>query len=424
MTNILNLLNNSQSSFQVIENIEKRLIKEKYEKLDEGKEYLIQKGHKYYVVRNGSSIIAINVGKKLSKPSLLISASHSDCPSFKIKPEAFIFGKDYLQLNTEVYGGALLNPWLDRPLSIAGRVLIDNNGIKSVNFVDDEPFCIIPSVCIHFDRNANKGKELNPQIDLLPLASLKNNDFNSYLRKKLNLKKGTIVSYDLYLYPLTEAINWGMNHEFLSSYHIDNAECAYTTLEGFVNTFNENNINVYACFDNEEVGSLTRQGAASDFLKVTIERISKSLNVDYYSLIANGFMLSCDNAHSVHPNHPELSDPKNRPEMNKGVVIKQNANQSYTSDGLSIALFKSLLDKAKVPYQFFTNRSDIRGGSTLGNISNGNVSLLAVDIGLAQLAMHSCFETAGIKDIDYMIKAVNAFYKSTLTIANGTYTLK
>lgn len=424
MKDVIKLLEHSESAFQVVENIEAELKKAKYEKLDESKTYKLEKGKKYYVTRNGSSIIAFNVGSKLKDPAMLIAASHTDCPSFKVKPEAFIFGKDFLQLNTEIYGGPLLHPWFDRPLSLAGRVMVKEKGIKAVNFVDEEPFCIIPSVCIHFNRDANKGKELNPQVDLLPLVSLADGDFKDYLAKKLKVKKENVVSFDLYLYPQEKAINWGMKKEFLSSFHIDNAECAYTTLNGFINTFNDNNINVYACFDNEEVGSLTRQGASSDFLQVTLERICASLKIDYYSLLAKSFMLSSDNAHSVHPNHPELSDPKNRPIMNKGIVIKQNANQSYTSDGLSIALFKNLLDKAKVPYQFFTNRSDIRGGGTLGNISNSHVSIMAVDIGLAQLAMHSCYETAGIKDIEYMEKALKAFYSSTLKINNDTYSLE
>lgn len=424
MSDLLKLLDNSKSSFQVVENIENELKKAKYEKLDESKPFNISKGKKYYVVRNGSSIIALNIGKKLADPSLLISASHTDCPSFKVKPEAFIFGKDFLQLNTEIYGGALLNPWFDRPLSLAGRVMVKNKGIKAINFVDEEPFCIIPSVCIHFNREANKGKELNPQIDLLPLVGSKNADFKDYLSKKLKVNKSNILSFDLYLYPQEKAINWGLDKEFFSSFHIDNAECAYTSLNGFINTFNDNNINVYASFDNEEVGSLTRQGAASNFLDVVLKRTCDSLKIDYYSLQTKAFMLSCDNAHSVHPNHSELSDPKNRPVMNKGVVIKQNANQSYTSDGLSISLFENLLKNNKVPYQLFTNRSDIRGGSTLGNISNSHVSIMAVDIGLAQLAMHSCYETAGIKDIQYMEKAIKAFYSSSFKINNDTYYLE
>lgn len=423
MKDILQKLDKSKSAFQVVENIEEELINAKYEKLDPTKEFNIKKGKKYYITRNGSSVIAFNIGKSLKNPSLLVAASHTDCPSFKIKPEAFIFGKDFLQLNTEVYGGPLMNPWFDRPLSIAGRVMVKNKGIKSINFVDDEPFCIIPSVCIHFDREANTGKKLNPQIDLLPLVSGENADFKDYLSKKLKTKKENILGFDLYLYPQEKAIVWGMNKEFFSSFHIDNAECAYTTLEGFIDNFNDENINVYASFDNEEVGSNTRQGAASDFLETTLKRVCEALKIDYYSLLGKAMMLSCDNAHSVHPNHPELSDPKNRPVMNKGVVIKQNANQSYTSDGLSIALFSNLLDQNKVPYQFFTNRSDIRGGGTLGNISNQHVSIMAVDIGLAQLAMHSCYETAGVKDVEYMIKAIKAFYKANLKIEKDTYYL-
>ena len=425
MKELMSFLDESVTSFQAVENIQKILKKEGYEELDEKKAFTVKKGHKYYISRNGSSILAFNIGKKLTNPSLNIAASHSDCPTFKIKPEAFVVGKDYLQLNTEVYGGPIYYPWLDRPLSIAGRVVVsDKNSVKTINYVDKEPFCVIPSLAIHQNREVNKKLELNPQIDLLPLVSLENGDFKAYLAKKLKLKKEQISGFDLYLYPLEKAFNWGLKKEFISSFHIDNLECAFTTLKAFINTFNDENINVYCCFDNEEVGSLTRQGADSDFMETTLRRITEALKIDYYALKANGMMLSCDNGHALHPNHPEKSDPVNRPFMNKGVVIKYNANQSYTSDGLSSSLFKTLLDNNKIPNQFFTNRSDSRGGSTLGNLSNGHVSILSVDIGLAQLAMHSPMETCGVKDIEYMIKAVNLFYKAHLSINNNEYTLK
>ena len=424
MKELMNFIDESPTSFQAVENIEKILCENKYEELDEKQNFKLLKGHKYFINRNGSSIIAFNIGEKLSDPSLQIASSHSDCPTFKIKPEAFIWGKDYLQLNTEVYGGPIFYPWLDRPLSIAGRIITkDNKGVRILCYKDDEPFCIIPSLAIHQNREVNKKLELNAQIDLLPLVSLEKNDFKTYLAKKTKNNKDDILGFDLYLYPLEKAINWGLNKEFISSFHIDNLECAYTTLKAFLNTFNENNINVYCCFDNEEVGSLTRQGADSDFLENTIKRIAESLKLDYYTLKANGIMLSCDNGHALHPNHPEKSDPVNRPLMNKGVVIKYNANQSYTSDGLSSSLFKNLLDVNKVPYQFFTNRSDLRGGSTLGNISNGHVSMLSVDIGLAQLSMHSPYETCGSEDVKYMIDAVKLFYKAHLQIDKNQYLL-
>jgi len=416
MKKLIEFLNESPTSFEATESIVNILSLKGYKELKESESFDIKKSGKYFVTRNGSSIIAFNIGKKLNDPSLQITASHSDCPSFKIKPESIIFENGYMKLNTEVYGGPLFYPWLDRPLSIAGRIIVkDKDSIKAINYVEEKPFCIIPSLAIHMNRDVNKSLELNPQIDLLPIVSMKNGSLKDYLKKKT---KKNILGYDLYLYPTEKAYVWGMDDEFISSFHIDNLECAYTTLVGFVDNFNDNNITVYACFDNEEVGSLTRQGADSDFLECTLRRLADSLKLDYYVLLAKGMMLSCDNAHGVHPNHPEKADKTNRPELNKGVVIKYNANQSYTSDALSSSIFKELLDNNKIPNQFFTNRSDIKGGSTLGNLSNGHASIMSVDIGLAQLAMHSPLETAGTKDIDYMIKACKLFYKSHLSNNN------
>ena len=413
MKDFIKFINDSPTSFEAIDNIASMLDKKGYEELNEKKTFKIKKGGKYYVTRNGSSIIAINAGKTLNDPSLQITASHSDCPSFKIKPESMIYENGYLKINTECYGGALYYPWLDRPLSIAGRLIVkDRNGIKVLNYVEKEPFCIIPSLAIHMNREVNKeGVKLNPQIDLLPLCSLEKGDLKEYLKKKVNKE---VVSYDLYLYPVESAYTWGMNKEFISSFHLDNLECAYGSLLGFIDNFNEENINVYCCFDNEEVGSLTRQGADSDFLESTLKRVFDSLKLDYYEMLAKGMILSCDNAHAIHPNHPEKADPLNRPMINKGIVIKYNANQSYTSDGLSSAVLKNLLDRNKIPNQYFTNRSDERGGSTLGNLSNRHSSIMSVDIGLAQLAMHSPLETAGTKDLDYLVKACKAFYKAHL----------
>jgi len=425
MKELLKFIDESPCAFEAVDSIEKILLKDEYEELDEKKAFKLIKGHKYYLKRNGSSIIAFNVGKKLNDPCFHIGASHSDCPSFKIKPEAFIEGKDYLQLNTEVYGSPLLYPWLDRPLSICGRVLVNNkNGVKAISYVDKEPFCIIPSVAIHQNKDANNGLKFNPQVDMLPLVSLDNGNFKAYLAKNIKCKENDVLGFDLYLYPFEKAYNWGLNKEFISSFHIDNLECAYTSLKGFINNFNDDNINIYVCFDNEEVGSLTRQGADSDFLEVSLKRICEALKLDYYATISKSMMLSLDNGHALHPNHPEKSDPKNRPLMNKGIVIKYNAAQSYTSDGLSSSIFKELLDRKNIPYQYFANRSDSRGGGTLGNISNGHVSIITVDIGLAQLAMHSPLETCGVKDVEYMIDGVKAFYKSHLTINKDTYLLK
>lgn len=422
---LLTFLDESPNAFYATKSIVKILKQNGYEELNEAKKYKILKNHKYYVTRNDSSVIAFNVGKTLNKPSLQITASHTDCPSFKIKQNSIISDGKTVKLNTEVYGGPLLYPWFDRTLGIAGRVMIQKGKkIVSSLFDSKEPFCLIPSVPPHLGNEISKG-QINPQIDLLPLVS-DNTKFTleSYISKKLKVEVKDILSFDLYLYPFEKAYIWGSDNEYFSSFHIDNLECAYTTLVPFINTFNDENINVYACFDNEEVGSLTRQGADSDFLEKTIRRVCESLKISCEAITANGILLSCDNAQGVNPNHLEKYDINNRCYMNKGIVVKTNANQSYTSDSVGIALFKSLCNDVKVPIQLYANRSDQRGGSTLGNLSNRHLSIISLDIGLAQLSMHSPLETAGTKDTDYMIKAIKSFYKKHLTIDTNTYSLK
>ena len=415
LESLLNYLNASPTAFQAVENAGKELEEAGYKRLDEGEIYHLEKGGKYYITRNGSSIIALNIGKNCENGPFKIVASHSDCPGFKLKPNSVIKDGKQVKLNTEVYGGALLNPWFDRPLGLAGRLIIKEDGVLKIKpFVLDENFCVIPSLAIHMNRDANNGYKLNPQVDTLPLVTA-NQDFDlkEYLQAKANVEK--IANYDLYLYPRDKAFVWA-NGEYFSANHIDNLECAYTSLLAFKNNFDDEAINVLTIFDNEEVGSLTRQGANSDFLRLTLERTATALGLDYPSTIARSMLVSADNAHAVHPNHDEKADKTNRPYMNEGIVIKYNANQSYTSDALSSAIFVETLESAGVPYQYFTNRSDMRGGSTLGNISNAQVSIVSLDIGLAQLAMHSCIETAGTKDAESMVKGLSAFYKNKLVL--------
>ena len=421
---MIEFINASPTAFNAVENLKDILIANDYQELFEKETFELKKGGKYFVTRNQTSIIAFNIGKKLNHPSLHACASHTDCPSFKLKPNPIIKTSLGSKLNVEKYGGALLRPWFDRALSLAGRVMIDTkNGVEAKIFQDEKPFCILASVAPHLDSDI-ENKKLEPAVDLVPIVSLKDNyDFKNYLAKTLKVKKQDILGFDLYLYPTEKGYVWGENNEFITCHHIDNLECAYTTLLGFINNFNDNNINVYASFDNEEVGSLTRQGADSDFFVNTIKRICNALNIDYGQLLSQGMMLSCDNAHGIHPNHPELYDKDNTCKLNEGVVIKYNSNQSYTSDSLSASLFKKLLSNNKLPYQEFTNKTGVRGGSTLGNISNGHVSLISVDIGLPQWAMHSPIETCGSKDVQTMVMAIKKFYKAHLQVKGNTYTL-
>ena len=409
--NIVDFLNNSPCSYCAIDTISKILNENGYLKLDEANDFNLLRGNKYYVTRNDSSLIAFNIGNKLDVPYLELSASHSDCPSFVLKPNSLVYENGYLKLNVETYGGVIFYSWFDRPLSIAGRIVYkEDNKVKSMPYIYKKPFCIIPSLAIHLNRDINNDLKLNPQIDLMPLVSLENKDIKEFLGEEINKE---VISYDLFLYPIEKVYIWGNDDEFISGQHLDDLQCAYNCLMGFINNFNDENVNVYCCFDNEEIGSCTRQGADSDFLTSTLKRICNSLNIDYYKLLAKGYMLSCDNAHALHPNHVEKYDINNRCFMNKGIVIKHES-RAYTSDGLSLGLFINLLNENNIPYQFFANRSDSRGGSTLGNISNNHSSMLSLDIGLAQLSMHSAIETAGNKDNDYMIKAIKAFYSTHL----------
>ena len=412
---LVNYISDSPTAFQAVENLAKELDILGYERLSEDKPFNVEKGHKYYVTRNGSSIIAFNVGKTLNTPKFKIVASHSDCPSFKIKPNGLLKDAKYTRLNTEVYGGPILSTWFDRPLGIAGRLIVkDNDEIKVLNYKSAKDFCMIPSVAIHMNRDINNGYKYNAQVDTIPLVNAdKDFDLKKYLASEVSVNE--VLSYDLFLYPMERGYVWA-NGQYFSSSHIDNLECAYTSMMAFEDTFDDEAINVCVVFDNEEVGSLTMQGANGDFMRLTLERIAKDLDFAYETAVARSMMVSADNAHATHPNHGEKADATNRPYMNEGIVIKYNANQSYTSDALSSAVFSEILKANDVPFQYFTNRSDMRGGSTLGNISNAQVSMVALDIGLPQLAMHSCFETAGVKDAEYMVKGLKAFYQTDLKL--------
>ena len=417
---LMEFIKKSPTAFHAVNNIKEILLANGYNELLEGQTWNIDAGEKYFVTRNNSSIIALNLGTDLEKYSFNVAASHSDSPTFKIKENAEleIRGK-YTQLNTEGYGGMLCSSWFDRPLSIAGRVLIqdgDSFTTKLINF--DRDLVLIPNVAIHMNRSVNDGYSYNKQVDMLPLfggSESKIGDLQKLIADELKIDQEMICGSDLYLYNRMQPSVWGVNEEFISCPQLDDLQCAYTSLQGFLKGANKQSINVFACFDNEEVGSGTKQGAGSTFLADVLKRINNALNKtdeEYYRALASSLMLSADNAHAVHPNHPNKTDVNNCVYLNEGIVVKSHAGQKYTSDALSIAVFKDLCKKAGVPVQFFANRSDTVGGSTLGNILMGQVSMNSVDIGLPQLAMHSSYETAGIKDTYYMIKVMEEFFNS------------
>ena len=424
---VLNFIEHSPSCFHAVEQLSQMLDQAGYQRLKECDGWTLEQGGKYYVTRNGSSIIAFHVGQQLDNYHFQITASHSDSPSYKVKEKAELKGKGgYLQLNTEGYGGMICSSWLDRPLSLAGRVLVRQGNVVETRLLNiDRDLLLIPNVAIHMNRDVNSGMKYNQQVDMLPLFSAGECGENSYyelIAQELGVKPEDVVGCDLYLYPRVAPSLWGAKEEFISSPRLDDLQCAYTSMKALVDSHNPHGVNVCCCFDNEEVGSGTKQGALSTFLRDVLQRVHTALGhapEDYFRAVAKSFMVSCDNAHAVHPNHPEKTDGENCVYMNKGIVVKFSANQKYTTDGISAAFFMQLCKDAQVPVQTFANRSDMAGGSTLGNLSTQQVSLHTVDVGLPQLAMHSTYETAGVKDSAYMVQALTAFYNTDLDITDS-----
>ena len=415
---LFTFLKKCPTAFHTVKAMEDVFEADGFLQLRESETWDIRPEGKYYVTRNDSSIIAFHTGKDLTDYRFHIAASHSDSPTFKIKEHALLEVKHkYIQLNTEGYGGMLCATWFDRPLSVAGRVILkDGNQFTKKLVRIDRDLVLLPSVAIHMNRNANDGYTYNKQVDLLPLfgqGRSEKEDFKKLIASSLDVPESAIYGSDLFLYNRQEPSIWGAGHEFISASRLDDLQCAYASLQGFLDGRPGRQVNVFACFDNEETGSETKQGAGSTFLYDVLWRIHTSLEKspeDYFRAISGSFMLSVDNAHAVHPNHPEKTDAENCVYMNEGIVIKTHAGQKYASDGVSIALFRAVCEAAGVPVQFFANRSDQAGGSTLGNISSTKVSLNTIDTGLPQLAMHSAYETAGVKDTDYMIKAARQFF--------------
>lgn len=393
-----------------------------YIRLSEGEAWDLKAGGKYYLTRGGTAVVAFRVPQNTPE-GFMMSASHSDRPTFKVKENGVLTGK-YTRLSTEKYGGMLIAPWLDRPLSIAGRVMVETeNGVQSKLINIDRDLTMIPNVAIHMNRQANEGYKWNPAVDTLPLLGGPDGveKFNALLEEAAG---GKILGHDLFLYVRQKATVWGLEEEYLSSAAIDDLECAWSCTQGFLGSKDSDSIPVLCVFDSEEVGSSSVQGAASNLLESVLTRICNALQLNEEGMLHNSFLVSADNGHALHPNHPEYADAANAPLINGGVVLKFNANLRYCTDGLSAAIFRKVCQKADVKVQTYCNRADIPGGSTLGNISLSHVSVPTVDIGLPQLAMHSCYETAGVEDAIALEKAMEVFYGSTLEVCGEEYRLK
>ena len=423
----IDFLNQSHCAYMAIDTACKKLDEAGFVRLKENATWNLQNNRYYYVVRNQSSLIAFKIPEIANVKSVNIVASHSDSPALKVKPVEDISSDKYGKINVEVYGGAILSSWFDKPLSLTGRVVLNKNGQIVSQLVDfDEDLAIIPNVAIHQNRQINEGYKYNPQVDLVPMMSLNVQQpfFKNFLSSRLHVEIEDILAHDLFFYNRQKALIWGDKQQFISSGRIDNLESVFTSLTAFINSYSSQSINMLAVFDNEEVGAITKQGMASRFLLDIIERIFTSfyyVDSDIKAILANSFLMSCDNAHAVHPNHPELYDGFNKTYMNEGVVIKTSASQSYVSDAVSVAICKQLCQRANVPYQMFANKSDSRGGSTQAAISTINLPINMADIGLAQLAMHSSFETCGSSDVDYMINLLSQLYNSTIIMDDNRF---
>ena len=412
-------LEGSPSCFHAIENMKNILSEEHFEQLQENRKWHVQPGGRYFVTRNSSSLIAFTVPEHGFK-GMRIIASHGDSPTFKIKENPELeTDSHYIRLNVERYGGMLCAPWFDRPLSVAGCVIVkdpDSGTFVSRLVNIDRDLVLIPNLAIHMNREANNGYKYNAQKDMLPLYGdlTAKGTFMKTAAEAAGVSEEDILGHDLFLYNREKASIWGASEEFISCGRLDDLQCAFASLKGFLAGDRQEYMAIHCVLDNEEVGSGTKQGAASTFLYDTLTRIHDCLGFTregYLIHLADSLMISADNAHAVHPNHTEKADPSNRPYLNRGIVIKFNANQKYCTDGVSAAMFRDICKTADVPVQTFVNRSDMAGGSTLGNISNTQVALNTVDIGLPQLAMHSPYETAGVKDTEYLIRAAREFFR-------------
>ena len=416
---ILKLIDKSPTAFHVIDNIKCILDAADFTGLKETDVWKLKEGGKYYVARNDSSIIAFTIPKTDYKGFKII-ASHSDSPCPKLKENAEINKNSYVRLNVEKYGGMLLAPWFDRPLSVAGRILVrDGEDIRSILVDLDKDVAVIPSLAIHMNREANKGYSYSFQKDMLPVVSTSKEEktIMSLVAAAAGVREDSIIGRDLFMYIRDRGVIWGVGDEFIGSSRLDDQECVWTTLSGFTESEHTEYVKMLCVFDNEEVGSRTRQGADSDFLENLISRINDNLGrsrEEYYTAYANSFMISADNAHALHPAHTDKYDPAQAPIMNGGIVLKFSARQSYTTDAISSAFVRKICEDSNIPYQIFVNHSDEPGGSTLGNISNSHVSIKTADIGLAQLAMHSSYEVAGIEDIKALRAFAKAFYEDRI----------
>lgn len=421
----LKFIKYAKSQYHACDYFKNRLLDNGFIELNENDKFNLKCGNKYFFTRNNSSLFIFTIPNDLNNIGFNISAAHLDSPTLKLKPNALFNKNGYYCLDTEIYGGPIYSSFVDRPLDIAGRILINNDGIiENKLFSFDKGIVSIPNLCIHFNRDINKEFQYNPQENLIPILGKAEceMDLLDLISKKSKIKKDDILAYDLNVALNDRGEKLGLNDEFIMAPQIDNLESSYALFEGILNDLGPN-INVLALFDNEEIGSKTRQGASSNALEITLDRILTSLNIndeDRYIIYANSFMISSDNAHAFHPLYANKYDDLNKAYLNEGVVIKSSARGNYSTDGYSLAIFKKLCELADTKYQYMSNRSDIAGGSTLACLSLEHVSIPTVDIGLPELAMHSSYEMCGSYDIMELIKVIKKFYQIKINHINDS----
>ena len=408
---LLSFLDTSPSCYHAVDNLAKELLENGYQRLWEFQPWELKTGGKYFVVRGDSTLAAFRIPTGEFR-GFMLAAGHSDSPTFKLREEAEVSGAGgCVRLSVEPYGGMIMRSWMDRPLSVAGRVMVWEEGRLRSRLVNIDR----DLVAIHMDREVNKGTPLKANVDLLPLLGMAGEPwrFRRLVAESAGVPEDAILSTELFLYPRTPGTLTGLQEEFIAAPRLDDLQCVFGCFRGFLAAEDSASVPLLCVFNNEEVGSGTRQGADSTFLTDVLSRISGALGrspEEHLAALASSFLVSADNAHAVHPAHPEYADQNERPVLNGGVVIKRNANQRYTTDSLSGAVFQQICREAEVPVQRYSNRADLPGGSTLGNISSAHLSVPTVDIGLPQLAMHACYEVAGVRDTEALVKAMTAYF--------------
>lgn len=423
---LLDFIHTSPSPFHVVATIKEMLVSNGFDELALTEGWEIRKGGRYYLTRNDSAIIAFVVGQSgIEQEGFRLVGAHTDAPSFRIKPSPeIVAAKAYLKLNTEAYGGPILNTWLDRPLAVAGRVVLagDDPLQPETRLISlDRPLLVIPNQSLHMNRKVNEGVELNKQNDMLPLVGCVQAEFEKdaflagLLARELDVEASSIVDFDLFLNAHERGSIVGLNDEFISSARLDDLAMVHAGLHALLNARSARATNVLVCYDNEEVGSRTKQGAASPLLSTLLERVVYALGGDregFLRAIYRSFLVSADMGHGLHPNAVDKHDPVNRPVLNGGPMIKVAANQNFTTDGDSAAVFEMLCRGVGVPVQHFVSRSDLSGGSTIGPISATQLDMRSLDVGNPALAMHSIRELTGVLDQHYMYRAFKAFYEA------------